>query len=182
MFAFRPHSRPMPSLRAPAVTPFALPRFRLALLASACLMELAAGPLAQAQTARKPSPYENSRPLRPDEIEARKAEDARRGGPAFLAKVQSQAEFQQLARVYNAGTPLEIPHLLFVIDRQRGNRIFYLDTPRYGLHETFARERKLLPGKDKAALTAQYKDPNRRLLFGTLSWQRDLPGLSLIHI
>lgn len=176
MFAFRPHSRPMPSLRAPAVTPFALPRFRLALLASACLMALAAGPLAQAQTARKPSPYENSRPLRPDEIEARKAEDARRGGPAFLAKVQSQAEFQQLARVYNAGTPLEIPHLLFVIDRQRGNRIFYLDTPRYGLHETFARERKLLPGKDKAALTAQYKDPNRRLLFGTLSWQRDLPG------
>lgn len=176
MFAFRLHSRLMPSLRAPAVTPFALPRFRLALLASACLMALAAGPLAQAQTARKPSPYENSRPLRPDEIEARKAEDARRGGPAFLAKVQSQAEFQQLARVYNAGTPLEIPHLLFVIDRQRGNRIYYLDTPRYGLHETFARERSLLPGKDKAALTAQYKDPNRRLLFGTLSWQRDLPG------
>lgn len=166
----------MTALRSPAAMPFAPSRLRLSLLAGACLLTLAAGPLAQAQTARKPSPYENARPLRPDEIEARKAEDARQGGPAFLAKIQTQAEFQQLARVYNAGTPLEIPHVLFVIDRQRGNRIYYLDTPRYGLHETFARERNLLPGKDKAALTAQYKDPNRRLLFGTLSWQRDLPG------
>ena len=166
----------MPALRSPAATPFALPRLRLSLLAGACLLALATGPLAQAQTARKPSLYENSRPLRPDEIEARKAEDARRGGPGFLAKIQTQAQFQQLARVYNADTPLEIPHVLFVIDRQRGNRIYYLDTPRYSLHETFARKRRLLPGKDKAALTAQYKDPNRRLLFGTLSWQRDLPG------
>ncbi len=176
MVAFRPLFRPMPALRSPAATPFAPSRLRLSLLAGACLLALAAGQLAQAQTARKPSPYENLRPPTPEEIEARKAEDARRGGPAFLAKIQTQAEFQQLARVYNAGTPLEMPHVLFVIDRQRGNRIYYLDTPRYGLHETFARERKLLPGKDKAALIAQYKDPNRRLLFGTLSWQRDLPG------
>ncbi|WYX08264.1 hypothetical protein WJ978_20110 [Achromobacter xylosoxidans] len=56
-----------------------------------------------------------------------------------MARVENEAAFRQLARVYNAGTPLEIPHVLFVIDRQRGNRIHYLDTPRYGLHETFAR-------------------------------------------
>jgi hypothetical protein len=134
------------------------------------------GSAAQAQTARKPSPYENARPLRPDEIEARKAEDAKRGGPAFLGQIRTQAEFQQLARVYNPGTPLEIPHVLFVIDRKHADRIYYIDTPRYTLHETFARERRLLPSTDKATLIAQYKDPQRRLLFGTLSWQRDLPG------
>ena len=50
------------------------------------------GSAAQAQTARKPSPYENARPLRPDEIEARKAEDAKRGGPAFLSQIRTQAE------------------------------------------------------------------------------------------
>lgn len=181
MGAFPLSPSPMPALRA---SWFQSPLSRPAILTAACLLALAALPAAQAQTARKPSPYENNviepfrapRPLTPEEIAARKAEDARRGGPAFMARIDDEAAFRQLARVYNAGTPLEIPHVLFVIDRQRGNRIHYLDTPRYGLHETFARERRLLPGKDKAALTAQYKDPNRRLLFGTLSWQRDLPG------
>jgi hypothetical protein len=148
----------------------------LAVLAALGLLA-AAGPAAQAQTARKPSPYENmSRPLRPDELVVQPTDDAKRGGPAFLNQIANQAEFQQLARVYNPGTPLEIPHVLFVIDRQQGDRIYYLNTPRYSLHENFARERRLLPAGDKATLIAQYKDPQRRLLFGTLSWQRDLPG------
>ncbi|MDF8361587.1 PEP/pyruvate-binding domain-containing protein [Achromobacter anxifer] len=148
----------------------------LAVLAALGLLA-AAGPAAQAQTARKPSPYENmARPLRPDELVVQPTDDAKRGGPAFLNQIANQAEFQQLARVYNPGTPLEIPHVLFVIDRQQGDRIYYLNTPRYSLHENFARERRLLPAGDKATLIAQYKDPQRRLLFGTLSWQRDLPG------
>lgn len=160
MGAFPLSPCPMPALRA---SWFPSPLSRPAILTTACLLALAALPAAQAQTARKPSPYENNviepfrapRPLTPEEIAARKAEDARRGGPAFMARIDDEAAFRQLARVYNAGTPLEIPHVLFVIDRQRGNRIHYLDTPRYGLHENFARERRLLPGKDKAALTAQ---------------------------
>ncbi|WP_313619831.1 PEP/pyruvate-binding domain-containing protein [Achromobacter sp.] len=164
----------MPTLRAP-LKHFAKPRVSLALLAAVCLLSAAASDSVHAQTARKPSLYENGRPLTSDEREARKAEDARWGGPAFLAQIRTKEEFQQLARVYNAGTPLEIPHVLFVIDRKRGNRVYYIHTPRYALHETFARERRLLSG-DKAALIAQYKDPDRRLLFGTLSWQNDLPG------
>lgn len=151
------------------------------LIALAAISLFAAGigiaPATHAQTARKPSPYENaSRPLTPEERAARQAENAKYGGPPYLAKITSQAEFQQLARVYNAGTPLEIPHVLFVIDRKRADRIYYIHTPRYSLHENFARERRLLPSQNKATLIAQYKDPNRRLLFGTLSWQRDLPG------
>lgn len=164
----------MPFVRAP-LKPFAPLRMSLAILAASCLMPSVIAPPVQAQTARKPSLYENGRPLTSDERESRKAEDARWGGPAFLAQVRTKEEFQQLARVYNAGTPLEIPHVLFVIDRKRANRIYYIHTPRYALHENFARERRLLKG-DKAALIAQYKDPDRRLLFGTLSWQNGLPG------
>ena len=164
----------MPTLRAPLKFS-AQARGSLAVLAASCLLASIAAPVVQAQTARKPSLYENGRPLTADEREARKAEDARWGGPAFLGRIQTQAEFQQLARVYNAGTPLEIPHVLFVIDRKRANRIYYIHTPRYALHETFARERRLLSG-DKAALIAQYKAADRRLLFGTLSWQNGLPG------
>ncbi|MGB3436844.1 PEP/pyruvate-binding domain-containing protein [Achromobacter sp.] len=154
-----------------------LSRRLISLILLTALGPLAAsfGTAAQAQTARKPSPYENSRPLSPDE-RAAQAEDGKKAGPAFLGQIRTQAEFQQLARVYNPGTPLEIPHVLFVIDRKQSDRIYYVNTPRYTLHENFARERRLLPADDKATLIAQYKDPQRRLLFGTLSWQRDLPG------
>ena len=69
-----------------------------------------------------------------------------------------------------------MPHLIFVIDRRQANRIYYINTPRYVLHEQFARREGLAPKLDKATLISQYKDPKRRFLFGTLSWQRDLPG------
>ncbi|MCH3817799.1 hypothetical protein LZB41_09145, partial [Campylobacter jejuni] len=97
---------PMPALRA---SWFPSPLSQPAVLTAACLLALAVLPAAQAQTARKPSPYENviepvkARPLTPAEIEARKAEDARRGGPAFMARIDDEAAFRQLARVYNAG-------------------------------------------------------------------------------
>ena len=140
----------------------------------ACLL-LAPLPPAQAQTARKPSPYENPQQLRIEGAPAPAAQ-APRAGPPSLARIGDQAEFAGLARVYNPGTPLEIPHVLFVIDRDRANRLYFIDTPRYALHENFVRQRGLMPGMDKATLIAQYKDPKRRFLFGTLSWQRDLPG------
>jgi len=123
---------------------------------------------ALAQTARKPSPYE----YRP----GREGTTPRLVlGPDALPRLDSRAQFARLARVYNPGTALEIPHLLFVIDRQQGGRVYYLNTPRFALHEQFVRQR-LAPEMDKAALKAQYRDPQRRFLFGTLSWQRDLPG------
>lgn len=163
---------PLPAPRR--VTSRRLPR--LIVLATLGALAAGLGPAVHAQTARKPSPYENARPLSADERAAQQAEDARKAGPAYLSQIRTQAEFQQLARVYNPGTPLEIPHVLFVIDRKQHDRIYYVNTPRYSLHENFAREHRLLPAGDKATLIAQYKDPQRRLLFGTLSWQRDLPG------
>jgi len=132
-------------------------------------------PPAQAQTARKPSPYENQQQLRIEGAPGA-APEARRAAPPSAGQIGSQAEFTRLARVYNPGTPLEIPHVLFVIDRERANRLYFIDTPRYALHENFVRQGGLMPGMDKATLIAQYKDPKRRFLFGTLSWQRDLPG------
>lgn len=124
---------------------------------------------AMAQTARKPSPYE----YRPgsDAAPAKPAE-----GPDYLPRIDGRAQFMQLARVYHVGTALEMPHLIFVIDRKAGGRVYYINTPRYALHETFVRRQRLLPTMDKATLNAQYRDPQRRFLFGTISWQRDLPG------
>ncbi|MDR6672281.1 PEP/pyruvate-binding domain-containing protein [Xanthomonas sp. 1678] len=123
---------------------------------------------ALAQTARKPSPYEyrqgSNAAVQPTQ------------GPDYLSRIDSRAQFMQLARVYNAGTALEMPHLIFVIDRQHAARIYYINTPRHALHEEFVQRQRLVRAMDKATLNAQYRDPQRRFLFGTLSWQRDLPG------
>ena len=124
---------------------------------------------ATAQTARKPSPYE----VRPG-TEA--ASPTANTSPDFLPRIETRAQFLQLARVYNAGTALELPHLIFVIDRRNGNRIYYVNTPRHALHEQFVRQQGLVRSLDKATLNAQYRDPDRRFLFGTLAWQQDLPG------
>jgi hypothetical protein len=124
---------------------------------------------ALAQTARKPSPYE----YRPGS-EAAPAQPT--AGPDYLSRIDSRAQFMQLARVYNPGTALEMPHLIFVIDRQNAARVYYINTPRHALHEQFVRSQRLVRSLDKATLNAQYRDPQRRFLFGTLSWQRDLPG------
>lgn len=147
------------------------PSLRLAPLVALCALSLAASHDASAQTARKPSPYEmrlEGPPIEsgPDDPKA----------PAYLDRIGSREDFMRLARVYNPGTPLEMPHLIFVIDRRQANRIYYINTPRYVLHEQFARREGLAPKLDKATLISQYKDPKRRFLFGTLSWQRDLPG------
>lgn len=128
---------------------------------------LACATSAVAQTARKPSPYE----VRPGADTT-----APSTGPDFLPRIDSRAQFLQLARVYNAGTALELPHLIFVIDRQAGNRIYYVNTSRHALHEQFVRQQGLVRSLDKATLNAQYRDPDRRFLFGTLAWQQDLPG------
>lgn len=144
----------------------AVPRFRAALLGLFATALLSSAPL-QAQTARKPSSYEHAQ-------QAPSA--ASQQAPNTLARIDGRADFMRLARVYNPGTPLEIPHLIFVIDRQQGDRIYYLNTPRYALHETFVRREKLMPQLDKATLAAQYRDPQRRFLFGTISWQNSLPG------
>lgn len=151
-----------------ARTYFGWPHRLLASAATLMLLLCVTVP-AMAQTARKPSPYEY-RPGR----EAAPVPPAT--GPDYLSRIDNRDQFMQLARVYNAGTALEMPHLIFVIDRRNAARIYYVNTPRHALHEGFVRSQKLLPGMDKATLNAQYRDPQRRFLFGTLSWQRDLPG------
>jgi len=160
-------------------------RYVHAAAAGLALLAVIASPVTLAQTARKPSSYEESKRqfVQPESGAASTAPS--NGGttatpldraPAFLNQIRAQADFQQLARVYNAGTPLEIPHVIFVIDRKRNNRLYYINTPRFDLHENFVRQQGLQRNLDKATLNAQYRSPKRRFLFGTISWQRDLPG------
>src|SRR5690242_267125 len=54
-----------------------------------------------------------------------------------LPSVSSQAQFDTLSVVYDANTPYALPHVLFVIDRQHNNRIYYVNTKLYKFHKDF---------------------------------------------
>lgn len=137
---------------------------------------------ASAQLARKPSMYEDGRAAQ--ELIAKPAGSqspaqamGNRSSQPFAADLPSQAAFEQLARVYNAGTPLAQPHVIFVIDRQTqpAARLYLINTPRFQLHDRFLREQGLLRG-GKDALNRNYRDAGRRFILGTLSWQPQIDG------
>ncbi|TDS70920.1 PEP/pyruvate-binding domain-containing protein [Comamonas sp. JUb58] len=135
---------------------------------------------ASAQLARKPSMYEDGRAAqeliaRPGSTPAQAM--ANHSSQPFAADLPNQAAFDQLARVYNAGTPLAQPHVIFVVDRQARPvaKLYFINTPRYQLHDRFLREQGLLRG-GKDALNRNYRDAGRRFILGTLSWQPQIEG------
>jgi hypothetical protein len=109
---------------------------------------------ASAQLARKPSGR------------ALVAQGAAAPDPApWLESVPDRAAFDRMARVY------EIAHLLFLIDRADHDKVYFINTRRYALHEQFIRAQLGLPALSRQALNDIYMLPNRRFLVGTLGWQ-----------
>lgn len=131
--------------------------------AAALAMALSDGVLAQ--LAEKPSAYAARR-----RGQAMAAADDRRAG-AFVDRLADRAAFDALARVYQPGTPRAVPHLLFVIDRSQADRLYFVNTRRYPLHEDFLRGQFLVAGLDHKTLAAYYRRPDRRFVLGTLGWR-----------
>ncbi len=62
---------------------------------------------------------------------------AQSSGQRSLPAIKSRAEFDTMAHTYDADTPYPLPHVLFVIDRQDQNKIYYVNTQRYAFHKDF---------------------------------------------
>jgi hypothetical protein len=145
---------------------------RLAVLLVACAAAVAP---AQAQLADKPSAYAAARrgmtmPAAPG------AAAGHRNAAPFLARIPDRASFASLARVYEPGTPYAIEHLLFAIELGRGgkpDRVFFINTQRYALHEDFLRGQYLASNLDRAAMRKLYTAPDRRFVLGTLGWHAE---------
>src|SRR5215831_10663156 len=60
------------------------------------------------------------------------------GSKRFLPSIQSQADFDLMARVYNAKTPYALPHVMFVIDRSDKDKIYYVNSQMFRFHQDFA--------------------------------------------
>jgi len=95
---------------------------------------------------------------------------AQPSAPRSLPAVQSRAEFDSLAVVYDANTPYALPHILFVIDRQNGNQIYYINTQRYRFHKDFVNGTYLSLERGQTFFENNYLKPNRRFIMGTIAY------------
>ena len=92
-------------------------------------------------------------------------------GPKSLPAITSQAEFDALSITYDANTPYALPHVMFVIDRKDGNKIYYVNKKRYKFHKDFVNGTYLSLERGKEFFDNNYLKPNRRFILGTLAYQ-----------
>jgi rifampicin phosphotransferase len=88
-----------------------------------------------------------------------------------LPAIASQAEFEALAVTYDPETPYALPHLLFVIDRKSGNRMYYVNTKRYSFHKDFVNGTYLSLERGRDFFDNNYLKPERRFILGTIAYQ-----------
>ncbi|MCA1850738.1 MAG: hypothetical protein LC672_06745, partial [Acidobacteria bacterium] len=100
-------------------------------------------------------------------------EKARTASPRSLPRIASRAEFDALARVHT-DAPYALPHVLFVIDRKDGNRIYYVNSTRYRFHKDFVNGTYLSLERGREFFENNYLKPNRRFILGTLAFQTPL--------
>jgi hypothetical protein len=91
--------------------------------------------------------------------------------PRSLSAIRTRARFDTLARVYHAGTPYALPHLMFVIDRRDGNKIYYINSKRYTFHKDFVNGTYLSLERGEEFFKNNYINANRRFILGTLAYQ-----------
>jgi len=113
------------------------------------------------QTARRPSPSRAGN----------EGVTGETGAKRFLPAIESQADFDLLARVYNAKTPYALPHVMFVIDRSAGDKIYYVNSQLFRFHQDFANAQYLSLKRGEDFFRDVYTNSNRRLIVGTIAWQ-----------
>ncbi|HEV2905331.1 MAG TPA: hypothetical protein VGW32_09795, partial [Pyrinomonadaceae bacterium] len=88
-----------------------------------------------------------------------------------LPAIRSRAEFDSLGVVYDPDTPYALPHVMFVIDRQNKNRIYYVNSKLYKFHKDFVNGTYLSLERGQVFFENNYIKPNRRFILGTVAYQ-----------
>lgn len=86
-----------------------------------------------------------------------------------VGAIHSRAEFDALARTVD--TPYPLPHIMFVLDRQDNNKMYYVNSKRYALHRDFVNSAYLSLEQGQKFFADNYLNPNRRFLMGTVGYQ-----------
>jgi hypothetical protein len=91
--------------------------------------------------------------------------------PRSLTEVRSQSQFDSLAVIYDPNTPYALPHVLFVIDRQNKDRIYYVNSKLYKFHKDFVNGTYLSLERGQVFFENNYMKANRRFILGTIAYQ-----------
>ncbi len=100
-------------------------------------------------------------------------------GPAFREKLNSRNDFDGLARVYRNGDLASLPHVLLVLDRAPGGRLYFVDSNRYAMHQDFVLGQYLSLERGRALFLHTYVDPARRFVFATLVWHESIKRFAI---
>jgi rifampicin phosphotransferase len=90
----------------------------------------------------------------------------------FQDSINSQIEFDKLARTYYEGRFYALPHLMFVIDRASQSRIYYVNSKRYSFHSEFVNANYLTLERGREFFKHNYQEANRRFILGTIVYQK----------
>src|SRR5919112_1332293 len=88
-----------------------------------------------------------------------------------LPAIKSQADFDKISVTYDANTPFALPHVMIVIDRKDGNKIYYVNKKRYSFHKDFVNGTYLSLERGREFFQNNYLNANRRFILGTLAYQ-----------
>lgn len=95
------------------------------------------------------------------------------------ADIADRAQYEALARTTTTGRYFNTPQLMFVIDRadrkaDPAGRLYFINSRRYDFHVTFVQQTYLSSRSAEALVAANYSQPNRRFIFGSVVFY---PGL-----
>ena len=93
--------------------------------------------------------------------------------------IADRAQYDALARTTTTGRYFNTPQLMFVIDRadrkaDPAGRLYFINSRRYDFHVTFVQQTYLSSRPAEALVAANYSQPNRRFIFGSVVFY---PGL-----
>jgi hypothetical protein len=91
----------------------------------------------------------------------------------YLNAVANRAEFDLVARTYLESS-FPLPHVMFVVDRQDKNKIYYVNSKKYAFHKDFVNGNYLSLERGREFFVKNYINANRRFILGTLAYQTPL--------
>ena len=90
--------------------------------------------------------------------------------PTSLPGIKTRADFDLLARVYSRGRFQALPHVIFVIDRSAGDRVYYINSRLYQFHKDFVNATYLSLERGRAFYDNNHLKTDRRFLLGTIAY------------
>lgn len=89
--------------------------------------------------------------------------------PYESSRIESDASFDRFARTARAGRHLELPQVMFAIDRSASPpRVHWINTRKYGFHFAFLQARYLTLVESEVFSEANYSKPDRRFILGSV--------------